>query len=125
MLKVQSSTAENAILSQIGVMSGGVTHPVIQQLFTKALHLAVQSSTFWSDSTIVLHWINTPPHSLKPFVANRVTEILQSSNVTQWRHVPSKDNTADILSRGVDMEDLVRHNMWYRGPHWLTQAETT
>jgi hypothetical protein len=22
------------------------------------------------------------------------------------------------------MEDLVRHNMWYRGPHWLTQAET-
>jgi hypothetical protein len=85
---------------------------------------AVQPSIFWSDSTIVLHGINTPPHSLKPFIANRVTEILQSSNVTQWRHVPSSDN-ADILSRRGNMEDLVHHNMLYRGSHWLTQAETT
>ncbi|XP_067214205.1 uncharacterized protein [Linepithema humile] len=29
----------------------------------------------WSDSTIVLHWVKTSPHILKPYVAHRIAQI--------------------------------------------------
>nr|XP_033189843.1 uncharacterized protein LOC117156692 [Bombus vancouverensis nearcticus]XP_033191415.1 uncharacterized protein LOC117157482 [Bombus vancouverensis nearcticus] len=86
---------------------------------TKALTLTFRKIILWSDSTIVLHWINTPPHTLKTFVANRVTEILQGSTEKLWRHEPSEDNAADTLSRGAELDDLIHHKTWYQGPHWL------
>lgn len=90
---------------------------------TKALTLTFRKIILWSDSTIVLHWINTPPHTLKTFVANRVTEILQGSTEKQWRYEPSEDKAADTLSRGAELDDLIHHKTWYQGPHWLEQSE--
>ncbi|XP_033221033.1 uncharacterized protein LOC117175435 [Belonocnema kinseyi] len=37
--------------------------------------LHIEKTIFWCDSTITLHWINSPPNTLKPFVGNRVAEI--------------------------------------------------
>lgn len=39
------------------------------------IDIRIDHSVFWSDSTVTLHWINTEPHTLKTFVANRVAEI--------------------------------------------------
>ena len=36
----------------------------------KALRFNTERPIFWTDSTIVLHWLNTSPHTLKTFVAN-------------------------------------------------------
>ena len=38
-------------------------------------HLNINRAVFWSDSIIALQWIQTPPHTLKTFVSNRVAEI--------------------------------------------------
>ncbi|XP_033229135.1 uncharacterized protein LOC117180750 [Belonocnema kinseyi] len=66
-------------------------------------HVKFSQTIFWSDSTVALHWINTPPHTLKTFVSNRVAkiqEIIQNvANIT-WRHVPTNENPADLCSRG-------------------------
>jgi hypothetical protein len=35
----------------------------------------VYRAVYWTDSTIVLHWINTSPHILKTFIANRISEM--------------------------------------------------
>ncbi|XP_012136802.2 uncharacterized protein LOC105662014 [Megachile rotundata] len=48
----------------------------------KALHLQVQHTTFWSDSTIVLHWLRTSPHLLKTFIANRISKIQSTTDIT-------------------------------------------
>lgn len=58
-------------------------------------------------------------------MANRVTEILRDSTEKQWRHVPSEDNAADILSRGVELGDLIQHKTWYQGSQWLNQPDDT
>ncbi|XP_053685762.1 uncharacterized protein LOC128735296 [Sabethes cyaneus] len=42
--------------------------------------------TFWSDSTIVLHWIKSRSHNWKVFVSNRVAEIQRLLNGSEWRH---------------------------------------
>ncbi|XP_055681857.1 uncharacterized protein LOC129789234 [Lutzomyia longipalpis] len=80
---------------------------------------------YWTDSSIVLSWLNTPPDSYKVFVANRITKILSLSNASQWRHVPTKDNPADIISRGCTPEQLELSELWWAGPSWLTLDESS
>lgn len=60
----------------------------------------------WTDSEIALYWIRKPPSELKTFVANRVNRILQSITIDQSRHIASRENPADLLSRGVKVETL-------------------
>ncbi|XP_033361815.1 uncharacterized protein LOC117240067 [Bombus vosnesenskii] len=74
------------------------------------------------DSTIVLQWINSSPHTLK-FVANRLAEIQNKTSFTDWRHIPTNDNPADLISRGQSPEDFLQPNMWQTGPRWLQQPE--
>lgn len=74
----------------------------------------------WSDSTIALSWIKTPPYKLKVFVANRVAEIQNLVAPHNWQHVISPENPADCGSRGMLPSDLLKHNIWWHGPNWLT-----
>lgn len=91
----------------------------------KALNLSFDKVMFWSDSTITLHWIHAAPHTLKQFVANRVSKIQQHTRPDQWSHVPSQDNAADILSRGASVPDFLASDIWFNGPQWLSQVEDT
>ena len=59
----------------------------------------------------------------KTFVANRVATIHERSECTQWHHVPSKLNPADIASRGLDASSLVENKEWKNGPEFLWQLE--
>ncbi|XP_074100580.1 uncharacterized protein LOC141528434 [Cotesia typhae] len=76
---------------------------------------------YWTDSTIVLNWLNTSPHQLKTFVSNRVSDIQTKTDVKSWRHVPTKDNPADLVSRGVLPADFTSMNIWKHGPSWLRE----
>nr|XP_012145447.1 PREDICTED: uncharacterized protein LOC100881684 [Megachile rotundata] len=86
-----------------------------------ALKIKIKTVYFWTDSMITLHWIKTPPHTLKQFIANRVSEIQQHTNIDQWRHVPSNENPADILSRGSTPTTFLKSSIWTNGPTWLNQ----
>nr|XP_029714463.1 uncharacterized protein LOC115258488 [Aedes albopictus] len=81
--------------------------------------------TFWSDSSIVLHWIRSPPTVWKVFVSNRIAEIQKLSIHDSWRHVPSKANPADRISRGVLPSDILEDSLWWHGPNFLVQAVET
>ena len=72
----------------------------------------------WTDSQIVLHWINNGSHS-NSFVHQRVTEILKSFPSTVWSFTPSSDNPADLLTRGISTEQLTSSELWIHGPQWL------
>ena len=85
----------------------------------EALTIDFEDVVLWSDSTITLFWISTPPYKLKTFVANRVNEIQQHTINFTWKHVTSKNNPADIVSRGImpnQLKDLV---IWWKGPSIL------
>ncbi|XP_062138858.1 uncharacterized protein LOC133847691 [Drosophila sulfurigaster albostrigata] len=73
----------------------------------------------WTDSTIVLAWLNKPPCRWTTFVANRVAKIVQASDAKNWSHVRSEHNPADLASRGVLPQELVRNPLWWHGPEWL------
>ncbi|XP_059223171.1 uncharacterized protein LOC131996976 [Stomoxys calcitrans] len=73
----------------------------------------------WSDSMIVLAWLQKPPSSWTTFVANRVSKILDKVGKDNWRHVRSECNPADLISRGVRPQDLIDETLWWQGPSWL------
>lgn len=83
------------------------------------LQINVSSINLYSDSTIVLSWLRTPPHLLKIFVANRVVEILQHTAPNQWNHVKSAENPADPASRGLLADELIGCSIWWNGPGFI------
>ncbi|GFX96010.1 integrase catalytic domain-containing protein [Trichonephila clavipes] len=77
------------------------------------LQLPIHKIWMWTDSTIALAWIKTEPHKLKTFVSNRVAEIQALSKDYHWKHVSSKDNPADLISRGCNVDELLKNEMWF------------
>ena len=74
----------------------------------------------WTDSSIVLSWLNASSKHLKAFVLNRVNNILDLVPATRWRQVPTASNLADIASRGALARELLSSDLWWHGPPWLT-----
>ena len=88
------------------------------------LNLPKHEWLFWSDSVDVLYWIRGCSRKFKPFVANRVGEIQSLTDPEQWRHVPTKQNPADLLTRGLSVSTLIDEESWWKGPAFLMQEET-
>ncbi|KAF0738584.1 Integrase catalytic domain-containing protein [Aphis craccivora] len=84
----------------------GITIP---RLELNGAHLLVQLVVKTSDA-----W--------KTYVSNRVTQILEVSSPSQWRHVRTNQIPADIISRGISAQELSTSTIWWRGPCWLSQS---
>jgi len=94
----------------------------ISQLVRKELKLSKYSKfeeVFWTDSQVVLGYINNNARRFKVFVANRVQIIKENSSAEQWNYVASKDNPADLASRGVNVKQSDKVKMWFEGPRFL------
>ncbi|XP_066600734.1 uncharacterized protein [Prorops nasuta] len=77
----------------------------------------------WTDSQIVLAWLRKHPCNWKRFVANRVSFIHTELPSAIWGHVPSKENPADLASRGCKTIELINCDLWWHGPKWLLLSE--
>ena len=77
----------------------------------------------WSDSKVVLSWIQSYPERWKPFVANRVKKIISVAAPDVWHYVSTKENPADSASRGQSITQLIEHTLWWRGPAWLSTPD--
>ena len=95
----------------------------LQSVVQQALKSKFSKIFFWSDSTVALHWIKTPPHLLKTFFSNRVAKIQSFTKAEDWRHVPTLDNPANSVSRGQMPQEFVQSTSWPPGPTWLVKSE--
>ena len=86
-------------------------------------NFSILKSWLWSDSTIVLSWMRRQPREFNSFVASRLAEIDELTHQFEWLHVPTKDNPADLISRGTSPKELIDNPLWWHGPNWLTQPQ--
>lgn len=80
------------------------------------------SHVFWSDSKIVLSYINNEARRFHVFVANRVQQIREKTETSQWRYVSSEENPSDTASRGAYAKDLVKGS-WFEAPDFLWKPD--
>ena len=77
---------------------------------------------FWTDSKVVLGYINNDAKRFHVFVANRIQRIKSTTEPEQWQYVKSEDNPADHASRGLTAHQLVSSN-WFTGPDFLWEKD--
>ena len=82
-----------------------------------ALTLAIEKVYMWSDSSTVLQWLHSPEKQ-PVFVANRTSEILDASTVDEWAPMSSTNNPADVVTRGMSIDEL-KSSAWLNGPEFL------
>ena len=87
----------------------------LEQLIVDEHDVEIERTFFWTVSTTVLQWLHGADKKQPVFVANSVAEILDSSNINQWRHVEETLNNADIGTRGKSTLKL-EMSKWFTGP---------
>ena len=72
----------------------------------------------WTDSSVVLSWLNHLDNLKDVYVSNRTVELryLIGACTIHMHHISTKCNPADILSRGCTVKQLVKHQLWLHGP---------
>ena len=85
----------------------------------------------WTDSSTVWWWLTNEDVRYDTFIGNRVTEIhdvVESFKIpTEWRFVPTKENPADLASRGADHGATVfkeQFEFWIHGPEFLLKDKS-
>ena len=74
---------------------------------------------FWSDSMTVLSWLRSDHRQYRQFAAIRVSEILEVSNLRDWRWVPTKLNVADEGTKWQREPNFCSSSQWFTGPPFL------
>ena len=88
----------------------------LSQIIKNALtNQNVRNFCAWSDSTVVLHWLEDKGE-YKVFVSNRVAKIREHSYLKR-NYVPTRNNLADLGSRGCELRKL--SEVWWDGLEWL------
>ena len=83
------------------------------------LDIRVDEEMFWTDSRVVLSYIQNTKRCFKMFVANRINQIKSNFHVSQWHYIQTNQNPADNCSRGLRMKRHSRLKRWFRGPEFL------
>ena len=86
------------------------------------LNLSNPRKFFYSDSEVVLSYIKNTEARYHTYVANRIDQIRDGSDPSQWFHVPTAINPADHASRGLSPKQLLSQSCrWFAGPEFLWQ----
>lgn len=117
--KSRVSPLHGATIPRLELCAALLLAQLVQKV-RESLTITFDNIYLWSDSTIVLHWINSTPNKYKTFVANRIASIQELSNKNEWFHVRTKDNPADLVSRGTAVRELIDNPIWFSGPKYLS-----
>ena len=81
------------------------------------------TEVFWTDSDVVLGYISNDARRFHVYVANRVAQIREYAEPSQWHHVDTAVNPADLASRGISASQLSKRPHWLAGPEFLWKAD--
>lgn len=101
-------------------MIAAIKNVTIPRLELCGVHLLTMSS--WSDSAIVLCWIQKPPSTIKEYVTNLVAYIQENSDKNDWKLIRSESNSTDCAIRGLSPAFLEDHRLWWTGPKCIHQG---
>ncbi|KAK3087380.1 hypothetical protein FSP39_005210 [Pinctada imbricata] len=79
------------------------------------LDIQFDSVNFYTDSKVVIGYIQNQTKRFFTYVANRVEKIRRCSEPGNWNYVPSKHNPADEGTRSISVKDM-QGSLWLNGP---------
>lgn len=110
---VKTSTIPKAELRG-AVMAASLGHVVKYNLGPQ-----YEGAIYCSDSTIALYWIVQDQRALETYVRNCVIEVRRFTDPSQWYHVASEDNIADLGTRTAEVSEIGLNTDWQTGRGWM------
>ena len=101
-------------------LSGAVMSTRLRATIQKEMQIQFDRVIHLVDSEIVHAMIHRQSYGFNTYVANRVGEIHQSTDSSEWAWLPGKMNVADITTRGSHPDDLESESDWQKGQQFLT-----
>ena len=86
--------------------------------------LPINDYVLWSDSKTVISWCSTKSLELRVFERNRVDSILRNCNGKLPRYVSTKQNPADVATRGCRVDQDEKWEFWIKGPDFLWKQDS-
>ncbi|EGT52329.1 hypothetical protein CAEBREN_32802 [Caenorhabditis brenneri] len=94
------------------------------------IRIPIVEACFFTDSSCAWFWIKTRK-STRQWVSNRVEAIHANSDIltklgieVNFRHCPTKENPADIATRGMSTSELQNCSLWFHGPEFLKKERS-
>ena len=87
------------------------------------LDFIISATTYYSDSKVVLGYLNNRTRRFYTYVANRVQQILRLTEPEQWTYVSTHLNPADTGTRAVPAGQLA-DSAWLQGPDFLRSRQS-
>lgn len=103
-------------------LSAAVVSARLSVMLKNELEMQMDEEFFWTDSQVVLAYINNEARRFHVFVANRVQLIREHTDPNQWYYIDTMQNPADHASRGLLASDISSSN-WLSGPKFLWEQE--
>lgn len=104
-------------------LNGALLLASLAHKVSESWSVSLRNFKLWTDSTVVLGWLNAQTTRLKTYVLNRVNQILELTQIGQWHHVRTDENPADVVSRGISGSMLLESQLWWHGPSWLCEKQ--
>ena len=86
--------------------------------------MEINKITFYTDSRVVLGYIQNESRRLYVYLANRVQTIRTISNPKQRKYIDTAENPADLSTRCLNVRNLMGSN-WLTGPSFLRDPNRT
>ncbi|XP_015772079.1 PREDICTED: uncharacterized protein LOC107350371 [Acropora digitifera] len=103
-------------------LTAAVVSAKVAVMVQEELNYTKLKQYFWTDSKVVLGYLNNDAKRFHTFVANRVQVIRSNTDTKEWRYIDTKNNPADYASKGLNAEELMKSN-WFNGPSFLWEKE--
>jgi transposase InsO family protein len=106
-------------------LQGAVLGTRLAKAVRDSHRVPVIRTIYWTDSRTVLCWLRSDSGRFKQFVSHRIGEIHESTNPSEWRWIPSKENVADDATRDSRASEFAPESRWMRGPKFLVEEESS
>lgn len=116
--KARVSPLKERSLPQLELTAIWVAAKLNNYVKTTMSHIKINNSYLWTDSEVALQWVKNDNSKLV-YVKNRVADIKSLVSATKLMYLPTEDNPADLLTRGITKQKLTNSECWFKGPDWL------
>ena len=116
-----------ALLKPISIpcleLTAGVISVNVASMLKSELDIKDFKCYYYTDSEILIGYINNEARRFHVYVGNRVQHIRDCSSPGDWFLVPGNENPADEASRGLTAKELLDNDRWFTGPKFLWQQD--
>ena len=103
------------------ILPSAVLTTQVIRMIRKELDVEVNKEIYYSDSKVVLGYIQNESRRFYIYLANRVPTICNATNSHQWRYIDTANNPADLATRCMSPDKLMELH-WLLGPEFLWNA---